>query len=110
MPETPDIFTAANPVFTRVRVERTIKYVSRQTLDEYKALGGESLEKNGIDPDSTVGDAHAAIVQQWAGDPYNKGILGYLAQWGFMDGEIAVIHHIKVYVDAKLAWEGDLVE
>lgn len=109
MPETPDIFTARNPVYTRVRVERTIKYVSRQTMDEYKALGGETLEKNGIDPDATISQAHAHIVKLWGDNPYDRGILGYLAQWGFMDNEIAVIHHIKVYVDSTLAWEGDLV-
>lgn len=108
MPE-PDLFTARNPVYTRVRVERVLKYVSRQTMDEYKALGGESLEQNGIDPDATLSQAHAQIVRKWAENPYDMGILGYLAQWGFLDNEIAAIHHIRVFVDGDLAWEGDLV-
>lgn len=108
MADTPDLFVAAHPVYTRVRVERTIKYVSRKTLDEYTALGGDSLEANGIDPDATIGEAHAMIVKRWANDP-DATILGYLAQWNFMDHEVAVIHHIKVYVDGTIAWEGDLV-
>lgn len=109
MAETPDFFIAANPVYTRVRVERTLKYISRKTLDEYTALGGESLEANGIDPDASIADAHSTIVKRWGDNPHEMGILGYLAQWNFMDHEIAVIHHIKVFVDGNLAWQGDLV-
>lgn len=103
-----DIFVSRNPVYTRVRVERTIKYQSRQTMDEYTALGGEPLEAQGIDPDASLSTAHAQIVRQWA-DDQDRTILGYLAQWGFMDQEIAVIHHVRVYVDGVLAWSGDLV-
>lgn len=102
-----DVFLRQHPPHIRVRVERTIKYVSRQVFDEYKAMGGHSMEELGIDPDTPLAKAHVELVQQWAAGP--DRILGYIAQWGFMDSETAVIHHIKVYVDSELAWEGDLV-
>lgn len=107
MPDSEDIFVTRNPTYLRTRVERTIKFVSRKTMGEYEALGGETLEEAGIDPDASLPAAHAQVVKQWAAK--QDGLQGYLAQWGYLDGEIAVIHHVKVYVDGELVHEEDLI-
>ena len=104
--ENGDLFIPENAVFTRVRVERTIKFVSRKLMDEYTALGGDSMEKLGIDPDTPLNRAHTMVIRGWAHS--DDGIMGYLAQWGMLECEVQVIHHIKVFVDGELAHEQEM--
>jgi hypothetical protein len=106
--ENPDIFNPVNTTYTRVRVERTLKFVSRKLMDEYTALGGESMEALNIDPDVPMNRAHTMIIRGWAHS--SDGILGYLAQWGMLECEVQVIHHIKVFVDGELAYEQEMAQ
>lgn len=102
-----DVIVNRHLPYVRVRVERTMKWVSSQVLDEYKALGGDARANLGIDEDAELKRAAAETIQHWAGG--SDGILGYAAQWGFLEMEVAVIHHVKVFVNGELAWEGEVV-
>lgn len=101
-----DAITAARPMFARVRVERSIVFVAQKVMDEYTALGGESLAELNIDPDTPIGRAHTMVVRGWAHG--SDGIMGYLAQWGLLESEVQAIHKVKVYVDGELIHEEDL--
>lgn len=105
--ETPDLYVIRNEPFVRVRAERTLKFVSRMTFDEYKALGGAERAILGIDPDETLERAATKLIRAWAHS--EDGIYGYLAQWGFLEQEIARIHHVKVFVNNQTAHEGDIL-
>lgn len=104
-----DIFQPTPQLETvRVRVERTMKFVSRELMDGYKALGGQTMESAGIDPDTPLESAAAQMVRAWAGS--KDGIMGYLAQWGLMEKETCIIHHVKVFVGGQLVHEEELTE
>lgn len=101
-----DLFIQRNVPHVRVRVERTMKFVSRKLMDEYTALGGDSLEQLGIDPDAKLSHATTQLIRGWAHS--RDGIMGYIAQWDFLDSEVIVINNIKVFVDGQLAHEEDV--
>jgi hypothetical protein len=90
-----------------IRVERTLKFVARQLMPAERALGGQSLIEAGIDPDTPINRAAIQMIRGWAHSP--DGIMGYMAQWGLLEQEVVVVHHIKVFVDGELAHEEDLV-
>lgn len=98
-----DMFIQRNPSFVRVRAERTLHFVARRVMEEYTALGGESLEELGIDPDVPLAQATTMLIRGWAHS--EDGILGYLAQWGLLEGEVMVVQNIKIFVDGELVHE-----
>lgn len=75
-------------------------------MSGHKALGGQTLEQANIDPDTPLAEAAALMIQAWAQS--SNGITGYIAQWGLLEKEIRVVHHIKIFVDGKLAYEEEL--
>lgn len=101
-----EIIPARNPVYTRVRVERSIKFVSRKLMDEYTALGGDTFESAGIDPDTPIGRAHTQVIRGWAHG--RDGIMGYLAQFFFLESEVQMVHQVRIYVDGELVHQEDL--
>ena len=102
-----DIFQPRPPVETvQVRIERTLKFVSRDLMDGYKALGGQTLEEADIDPDTPLPQATTQMLRAWAHS--KDGVMGYLAQWGLMEKEVCLIHHVKVFVAGELVHEEDL--
>lgn len=90
----------------QVRVERTLKFVSRELMTADKALGGQTLEQAGIDPDTPLPKAAAMMIKGWANS--RDGILGYLSQWSLLEKEVQVINHIKVYVNGELVHETEI--
>lgn len=90
----------------RVRVERTLKFVSRDVQNAYKAVGGSDLSILGIDPDTPTGELARLTIKQWAAS--REGIFGYLAQWGLLEKEVVVIHIVKVFVDGQLVHTAEL--
>lgn len=91
-----------------VRVERTMKWVSRELMTADKALGGQTLHQAGIDPDTPLPRAATMMVRGWAHS--RDGIMGYLAQWGLIEKEVVAIHHIKVFVNGELVHEENLLD
>lgn len=91
-----------------VRVERTLKFVSRELMTSYKALGGQTLAEAGIDPDTPLPRAATMMIRGWAHS--QDGIMGYLAQWGLLEGEVLAVHRIRVFVNGELAHEEELVD
>lgn len=91
---------------TRVRVERTLKFVASELMTAERALGGQTLEEIGLDPDAPLALGAAEMVRGWAAS--RDGIMGYAAQWGFLEKEVVVVHHIRVFVDGELVYEKDL--
>lgn len=90
-----------------IRIERTLKFVSRELMPAERALGGHTLESAGIDPDTPISWAATQMIRGWAHSP--DGIMGYMAQWGMLEKEVMVLHHVKVFVDGQLAHEEELV-
>lgn len=102
-----DIFQPRPELETcRIRVERTLKFVSRDLMDEYKALGGQTYEEAGVDVDTPLPLAATQMLRGWVHS--QDGILGYLAQWGLLEKEVSVIHHVRVFIDGQLVHEQDL--
>jgi hypothetical protein len=91
---------------TRVRIERTLKFVASELMTAERALGGQTLEETGLDPDLPLGKAAAIIARGWGES--RDGIMGYAAQWGFLEREVVVVHHVRVFVDGELVYEKDL--
>lgn len=102
-----DIFYLPQRVDTvRIRVERTQKFVASEYMPAEKALGGQTLEQAGIDPDTPLPLAATQMIRGWAAS--RDGIIGYMAQWGLLEREVRVVHHVKVFVDGQLVHEEDL--
>lgn len=102
-----DLFIQRNVPHVRVRVERTMKFVSRKLMDTYEALGGETMEELGIDPDAQLDHATTQVIRGWAHG--RDGITGWMAQWSMFDSEVIAVNHVKVFVDGKLVHEEELV-
>lgn len=102
-----DIFQPDATIETvQVRIERTLKFVSRELMTADKALGGQTLEDAGIDPDTPLPRAATMMIRAWAHS--RDGIIGYLAQWGLLEKEVQVINHIKVFVNGELVHEEEI--
>ena len=104
-----DIFQPQPELDTvRVRVERTIKFVSRDLMDAYKAMGGETMEAMGVDPDAPLRLGATQVLRSVA-HTKGAGIFSWLAEWGMLEKEQTVVHHVKVFMDGQLVHEEDLV-
>lgn len=90
----------------RVRVERTLKFVSRDVQNAAKAVGGGILADRGIDPDTPTKELASDTIRKWAAS--REGVFGYLAQWGLLEKEVVVIHIVKIFVDGELVHESEI--
>ena len=90
-----------------VRVERTMSFVARKYLDLGEALGGQTMEQAGLDPDLPIADAATAMIRAWAKSP--DRVMGYLAQWGFIEREVCDLHKVTIRINGTVVHEEDVV-
>jgi len=99
-----DIFVPPTHIeYCALRIERTIRFVSRKLLDMHEALGGQTLEEAGLDVDTPLPRAATQMIRGWAHS--KDGILGYAAQWGMLEAEQVLVHNIRVYINGELVHE-----